>query len=59
MVLQAKEQAAAAAATSAAITVFPPSDGRFELQPFCPPVNYYRLIFDYILSSRYSIHTYT
>jgi hypothetical protein len=34
-----------------AITIFPLFDGRFELQPFCPPVNYYRSIFDYILSS--------
>jgi hypothetical protein len=49
MVLQAKKQAAAA--MNAAITIFPLSDGRFELQPFCPPVNYYRSIFDYILSS--------
>ncbi|MDQ5859983.1 MAG: hypothetical protein M3278_03320 [Thermoproteota archaeon] len=49
MVLQAKKQAAAA--MDVAITIFPLSDGRFELQPFCPPVNYYRSIFDYILSS--------
>ena len=36
-----------------AIAVFPLAVGRFKPQPFfCAPVDYYRLIFDYILSSR-------
>jgi hypothetical protein len=51
VVLHAKKQTAAAAAMDAAITVSALCDDRFELQPFCPPVNLYRSIVDYILSS--------
>jgi hypothetical protein len=49
--MQAKKQTAAA--THAAIAVFPPAGGTLKLQPFCPPVNYHRLMSDYILSSRW------
>jgi hypothetical protein len=49
MILQAKKRTAAA--IHAAITVFPPYDGRIKLQPFYPPVDYFGLIFDYILAS--------
>ena len=39
------------AAMHTQIAFFPSADGRFKLQPFCPPVNYYPLMLDYILSS--------
>jgi hypothetical protein len=51
VILQAKKQTATA--MHAAIAVFPPADGRFKLQPSYPPVDYYRLIFDYI----FCLHT--